>query len=46
MCLVLSYPWAGSSLILSMPKRDLSIGLLCNSLHCPTFGGKYDGRIL
>ena len=39
----LSYPLAGSSFKLTMPNRDLSIDLLCHSLHRTTFPGKYGG---
>ena len=39
----LSYLLAGSSLRPTIHKRELSLDLLCHSLHRTTFGGKYDG---
>ena len=38
-CQGLSYPLAGSSFKLTMPNHDLSLDLLCHSLHPTTFVG-------
>ena len=42
----LSYPLADSSFKLTMPNCDLSLDLLCHSLHRTTFAGKWDGFTL
>ena len=35
----LLYPLAGTSFKMTMPNRDLSLDLLCHSLHRTTFAG-------
>ena len=42
----LSYPLAGSSFKLTILNRNLSLDLLCHSLHRTTFAVKYNGFTL